>query len=86
MDIKHNGLSLKQNACSGIETKLKTSMDLRKSPTTVCQLYALEQHNDHAYFPYRRQIIQIDGIDYSCQRERNLNHKSKRKLNGRRFV
>lgn len=60
--------------------KLKTSMDLRKSPTTVCQLYVLlfEQHNDHAYFPvHRRQIIQIDGIDYSCQREHNLNHKSK---------
>lgn len=37
----------------------------------------LEQHNDHAYFPCRIQIIQIDGIDYSCQREHNLNHKSK---------
>lgn len=42
-----------------------------------CMSTMPEQHNDHAYFPYRRQIIQIDGIDYSCQREHNLNHKSK---------
>lgn len=37
----------------------------------------LVQHNDHAYFPYSRQIIQIEGIDYSCQREHNVKHKSK---------